>query len=173
MGAPHLYDDDIVTWAEQQVAALRALAARPDLSDAADWAHVIEGIESSGRSEWKGVVSQLRNAFVHIIKGFCDPDSLSRLAWAAETGACLGEARADYRPSMARIVDLDEAWRQAFRRAADELRPYGVTVPPGIPARCPFTLDEVLGEAFTYDLALRRLYEGLTGQSPADEDPTP
>ncbi len=50
MDQPTLYDDDIVTWADEQVAALRALAARSDLSNAVDWENVIEEIESVGRS---------------------------------------------------------------------------------------------------------------------------
>jgi hypothetical protein len=77
MDTATLYDDDIVTWSERQAAALRALAARPELSNAVDWDNVIEEIECLGRSEWKGVASQIRNALAHILKGYCDPDSLS------------------------------------------------------------------------------------------------
>jgi hypothetical protein len=77
MDTATLCDDDIVTWSERQAAALRALAARPELSNAVDWDNVIEEIECLGRSEWKGVASQIRNALAHILKGYCDPDSLS------------------------------------------------------------------------------------------------
>ncbi len=48
---PSLYDEDVVAWAEQQAAALRALGARPDLSNALDWENVIEEVESVGLSE--------------------------------------------------------------------------------------------------------------------------
>ena len=48
MDRPSLYDDDIVTWAEEQAAALRALGARTDLSNAIDWENVAEEVESVG-----------------------------------------------------------------------------------------------------------------------------
>lgn len=162
MDATTTYDDDIVTWAEQQAAALRDLAARPELSNVVDWNNVIEEIECLGRSEWKAVVSQLRNALAHVLKGYCDPDSLSRLGWSVETSNSLREARQDFRNSMRQNIDMDSVWKNAFRQASDALLPYAVIIPPAIPAPCPFTLDEVLDEAFTYDSAVQRLYELLT-----------
>ena len=158
MASPDLYDDDVVTWSEQQAAALRSLAARPELSSAVDWANVIEEIECLGRSEIKGVESQLRNALCHILKGFCDPDSLSREAWSADTVVFLDEARADFKSSMRQGIDLDRAWTRAFRLASEQLRPYRVIVPPGIPKRCPFSLAEMLGEDFTFGKAVRTLH---------------
>src|SRR5918993_3808711 len=107
MDTATLYDDDIVTWSERQAAALRALAARPDLSNAVDWDNVIEEIECLERSEWKGVASQIRNALAHILKGYCDPDSLSRVAWSIETSNSLREARDDFRNSMREHIDMD------------------------------------------------------------------
>ena len=50
MDQPSLYDDDTVTWADQQVAALRSLATRPELSNVLDWDNVAEEIEGVGRS---------------------------------------------------------------------------------------------------------------------------
>jgi hypothetical protein len=158
-----LYETDFVAWTEEQVAALRALAERPELSNAIDWENVIEEIECLGRSEWKGVASHIRNALAHILKGFCDPDSLSRQAWSSETAGFLDDARNDFRSSMRQHIDVDELWRRAFRRATIELKPYDVIIPPRIPERCPFTLDEILDEAFTYDLAVRKLHDLLTG----------
>ena len=166
MDAATLYDDDIVTWSERQVAALRALAARPELSNAVDWENVIEEIECLGRSEWRGLQSQLTNALAHILKGFCDPDSPSRAPWAIETGNFLQEVRRDFRNSMRAKIDLDGIWRAAFARASRELLVYRRRIPPGVPPRCPFTLDEILDEAFTYDSALSKLYEPIIGQQP-------
>jgi len=58
MDRPSLYDDDIVTWAEEQAAALRALGTRSDLSNAVDWANVAEEIESVGRSHLRACSSR-------------------------------------------------------------------------------------------------------------------
>ena len=161
MDAATVYDDDIVTWAEQQAAALRELAAKPELSNAVDWENLIEEVETLGRSEWGGVASQIRNALAHILKGFCDPASLSRDAWSIETGNFLDQARDDYRPSMREKIDIDDLWRKAFRNASRELATYKRRIPPGIPRECPFTLDEILAENFDYETAVRRLYEHL------------
>lgn len=152
-----LYATDIVTWAEQQVAELRRLASLAP-SNAVDWENVIEEIECVGRSEWKGVESQLRNALAHILKGFCDPDSMSRRAWKVEVAGFLVEARHDYRPSMRRLIDLDRAWADAMRLAVTELHAYNFRVPPGIPAKCPFTLDELLDEDFTLESGAAKLH---------------
>jgi hypothetical protein len=173
MDSATLYDDDILTWSEQQAAALRSLAARPDLSNAVDWGNVIEEIECLGRSEWKAVESQIRNALTHIIKAYCDPDSLSRQAWSAETSAFLDEARTEFRPSMRQQLDMERAWLRAFKRAVEDLRPYGVRIPPGIPPRSPFSLDEILSEAFSYETALKALYDRQREISPNSEDRTP
>jgi len=156
-----LYDDDIVTWAEQQAAALRELAAKPELSNVVDWENLIEEVETLGRSEWGGVASQIRNALIHILKGFCDPGSLSRNAWSVETGNFLDEARRDYRPSMRGKIEMDDLWHEAFRSASRELLAYKRRVPPGIPMTCPFELEQVLAPSFDYESAVRRLYELL------------
>jgi hypothetical protein len=152
-----LYETDVVTWADREVAELRRLA-EAGVTNSVDWANVIEEIESVGRSEWRGVRSQLVNALTHVIKGACDPDSLSRVGWGAETSLFLGDARDDFRPSMRQHLDIDDAWQSAFRRATDSLRPYGLLVPPGLPKACPFTLDELLANAFSYDDAVAKLH---------------
>ena len=41
MDTSTLYNDDIVTWAEQQASALRQLAAKPELSNAVDWENLL------------------------------------------------------------------------------------------------------------------------------------
>jgi Domain of unknown function DUF29 len=118
-----LYDDDIVTWSEQQAAALRELASKPELSNAVDWGNVIEEIECLGRSEWKGVAGHLRNALAHVLKEVCDPDSFSRRAWAVETNNSLLEARDEFRDSMRQHIDIHAVWSRAFKQTAQSLEP--------------------------------------------------
>lgn len=163
-----LYHDDVVTWADQQVAELRRLA-RTAPSNTIDWDNVIEEIESVGRSETSKIESWLENALEHVLKGFCDPDSLSRLAWSVETETFLRQARKRFRPSMRRLLDIDDIWRDAFAAARTALDAYGVPIPPGIPADSPFTLDDLLAEGFGYDLAVRRLYDDVKKRRGASE----
>ena len=74
MDRPSLYDDHIVTWAEEQAAALRALGARSDLSNAVDWENVAEEIESVGRSQLRAVEGLLVQALAHMLKRLSAPD---------------------------------------------------------------------------------------------------
>jgi hypothetical protein len=161
-----LYETDIVTWSERQVAELRRLAATAP-SNAIDWDNVIEEIECVGRSELVTVESLLENALLHVLKGVCDPGSLSRVAWSVETAGFLRQARKRYRPSMRRSLEVDEIWQDAFKGASDSLSAHRVSIPPGIPVTCPFTLDEILAESFTYDAAVRRLHAIVTKENPS------
>ncbi|HEV2603207.1 MAG TPA: DUF29 domain-containing protein [Microvirga sp.] len=163
MDAATLYDDDIVTWSEQQAEALRRLAAKPELSNLVDWTNIIEEIECLGRSEWRAVESLLIQALAHILKRYCDPDSLSRLAWEIETNTFLRDARRRYRPSMRQALDIDDIWRRAFEGASQELVTYKRRVPPGIPDRSPFPLNDLLEPSFTHETAVRQLYASLDG----------
>lgn len=74
MDRPSLYDDDIVTSAEEQAAALRALGARSDLSNAVNWENVAEEIESVGRSQLRAVEGLLVQALAHMLKRLSAPD---------------------------------------------------------------------------------------------------
>lgn len=149
MDASDLYDTDVVSWAEAQAVELRRISASAP-TNAVDWANVIEEIESVGRNEWRGVRSQLVNALDHMVRGIADPRSLSREAWAAEVGTFLADAQDDYRPSMAVHLDMDEIWVQAVRRATRNLAAYRIAIPPGVPARSPFRLAQLLSPTFSY-----------------------
>jgi hypothetical protein len=55
-----LYEDDIETWAELQVEALRRLAAMPGpWANKIDWENVIEEIEDVGSNQRRAVESLL------------------------------------------------------------------------------------------------------------------
>jgi uncharacterized protein DUF29 len=152
-----LYETDIVAWADRQVAELRRLA-ESRVTNTVDWANVIDEIESVGRSELTEVQSLIENALTHLIKALCDHNSLSKVAWRAETDGFLRQARRRFRPSMRQHLDVDVMWDEAFRAALDAIRPYRISIPPGIPTTSPFNLDELLDETMTFDLALPRLH---------------
>ena len=157
MAEPSLYDRDIVAWADQQAGALRRVAAIAP-GNTVDWANVIEEIECLGRSERSAVESLIENALEHLIKSLCDHDSLSKIQWGHEVERFLDDAREKYRPSMRKDLDIDRMWARGFRQATKTLNTYRLSIPPGIPATCPYTLDELLDETFTFDAALRKLH---------------
>lgn len=168
MPEPSLYHDDVVAWADQQVEALRRLAAEAP-SNAVDWDNVIEEIECLGRSEVSAVRSLIENALEHVLKSLIDHDSLSKIAWGREVERFLEQARDKFRRSMRQNLDTETMWGRAFRAATRDLETYRVSIPPGIPATCPYTLDEILDEKFTFDTALRRLH-AVVEKWPRDGD---
>jgi phytoene/squalene synthetase len=118
---------------------------------------VIEEIESLGRSQLQAVESLLENAFIHILKIFADPASLSQRQWRVETAGFLKGARKRFRPSMARAIDLAEIWREAIDSAERELKAYDRVPPANIPLVCPFGLEDILDQAFDDNRAVQAL----------------
>jgi hypothetical protein len=115
------------------------------------------------------VEAGLRLMLVQAIAGYCDPDSLMRHERIQRTFAGQSEAERDMSTSMRARLDLDRLWREAFDQAMTEIPRRVLGVPPGIPRTCPFTLDELLAEDFTYDRAVERLYVLLTSWRPKAE----
>ena len=157
-----LYDADVLSWSEQQAAALRRLE-RSGVSVAVDWDNVIDGIEQVGLAELHKAEDQIRVMLGHAIKGYCHTDSHSRIRWSIETGKSQLQLGRYLTESMRPRIDLDRLWQEAFDLAMPVVAPEVLSIPPSIPPRCPFTLDELLDDEFTYDSAVRRLYGLLTG----------
>lgn len=168
MSGKTLYDSDVLTWSEEQAVALRQLE-RSGMSTDLDWDHVVAGIKQVGLAELRRAEGQIRVIFGHAIKGFCDPDSHSRIRWSIETGHSQRQLKRYFTESMRPRIDLNRLWREAFDRAMPVVRPEILSVPPGIPRDCPFTLDELMAEDFTYDRAVERLYVLLTSWRPKAE----
>jgi len=142
-----LYQDDVETWAELQVAALRRLATMPGpWANIIDWENVIEEIESLGSEQRRAVESLLENAFAHALKIEADPDSLSAEHWKGEVTAFLDQARAKMKPAMRSRIDMDKIWQNACKQASISLEAFDRTMPE-VPQRCPCSFDEVMNGA--------------------------
>ncbi|WP_375462146.1 DUF29 domain-containing protein [uncultured Enterovirga sp.] len=138
-----LYEEDIETWAEIQVAALRRLAAIPGpWSNVIDWENVIEEIDDLS-SDRKAAESLLRNAFAHLLKAAADPDSLAVRRWRVDTSDFLDQARVKLKNSMRQRLDLDRVWMDARDAATNSLKEYDRALPPDIPRSCPFSFDDI------------------------------
>lgn len=165
MDQPSLYDDDIVTWAEQQAAALRALGERSDLSNVIDWENVAEEIESVGRSQIRAVESLLAQMLAHCIKRLSAPDVPSATNWRQEIGTFQIAAMGRYERAMRQRIDMDRVWSTAIEHASNGLTIYGDTLLPHLPTRCPLTPDELLASPFDIDTALRKIAISTTARS--------
>lgn len=165
MDQPSLYDDDIVTWAEQQASTLRELARRPDLSNILDWENVAEEIESVGRSQINAVESLLAQTLAHLLKRLSAPDTLVVEHWRKEAGTFQIAATTRYERSMRQRLDWDKIWSLAQAQAKLGLTLYGDRLLPHLPSRCPLGPDELLVTPFDLDAAMRRIAESTTLKS--------
>jgi hypothetical protein len=157
-----LYDTDIVAWADRQVEELRRLA-EAGVTNAVDWANVIEEIESVGRSERHAVESLLINALTHLLKMVGDPDSLSARAWRQEIVTFLDQAARRVTGSARAGLDLEELWRDALARARSSLELYDRALPPDLPTNCPFVVTDLLGKEVDVDALIATLRTGGRG----------
>ena len=166
MDQPSLYDDDTVTWADQQVAALRSLATRPELSNILDWQNVVEEIESVGRSEIGRVESAVSQMLIHVLKYASAPEAQSTKSWRKEVLIFQASVERNYRASMRQRIDWERLCANAKKLADASLNLFGDTLLGGLPDRMPFTPEEMAADGFDMDRALERLAEAL--KSPPD-----
>jgi hypothetical protein len=133
-----LYDEDIITWSEQQAELLRRRA-----SNALDWDNLAEEIEDVGRSQLRAVQSHLAQALLHDLKAEAWPLSPEVPHWRAEARGQRDDARAAFTPSMTQRMDVAALYRRALRRMPETI---DGQPPLPVPEVCPVTLDEVLAE---------------------------
>ena len=136
-----LYTADILLWSDQQADLLRRLARGERVNDAIDWDHVIEEVESVGRSERHAVESLLTRAMEHLLKLHGWPDGPGG-HWRHEARVFLSDAAARWTPSMRQTIELALLYATArglvSRMTVDE-RP-----PAPLPAVYPYTLDDLI-----------------------------
>jgi Domain of unknown function DUF29 len=143
-----LYAEDVETWAELQIEALRRLAAMPGpWANALDWENVIEEIEDLGSGQRRSVESLLVEAFAHILKIAADPESLSAEHWKNEVQNFWTQAQEAGKPAMRSRIDMEKIWRRACKLASDSLDAFDRTL-PAVPRSCPYCFDDVLDREF-------------------------
>ncbi|MGU3668786.1 DUF29 domain-containing protein [Methylobacterium sp. A49B] len=155
MDRPSRHDHDIVSWAEEQAAALRALAERPDLSNAVDWENVAEEIESVGRAHLRAVEGLLIQTLAHLLKRASAPLAPASLHWRAEIATFQITAWNAYEPSMRQRLNWPRIWKSAVTAAEAGLGAYGNELLPGLPDSCPIVPEDLLNDRFDVDHALR------------------
>ncbi len=137
-----LYDRDVLAWSEHQAALLRRLAAGERLNETVDWAHVIDEVETVGRSELHGCENLLQQGIVHLLKHHAWPGSQYTAHWRAETRGFLAQGRRYFSPSMRQRIDLAGIYRHALAQVRDTLGDASEPLP--LPDACPFALDDLL-----------------------------
>ncbi|HEV2302224.1 MAG TPA: DUF29 domain-containing protein [Stellaceae bacterium] len=149
--ADELYEQDFLRWTEKQAAALRrAKGSNLPL----DWENLAEEIESLGKSERKGLRSQIRRILRPLFKLTASPASAPRPGWEES----IRDARAEIddilrdSPSLRREIAglVSEQAPIAAKFAAADLTGYDKAA-GAVRARLEkggFTAEEVLGDWF-------------------------
>jgi hypothetical protein len=140
-----LYEDDIVTWSEQQAELLRRAARGKHINDQLDWSNIIEEVESVGRGETDAVMSLLSNAMGHKLRLIEWPEDPAVRHWRHEIRVWLAQVAKRHRASMHIKTALADLWQDATLDAGGPMLDAG---PPSIalPEACPWTLDQLLAE---------------------------
>ncbi len=154
MASERLYDTDFYAWTQQQAEKLREV--RDNRLDAENLA---EEVADLGRSELQATKGHLRQMLIPLIKAAFSPADQPNAGWRAEVGLHHAQALDHVSSSMRDKIDLPRLWQQALTYAGRALADYGE---PDLPADlpCPYTLDELLSDAFDVDAAVDRLKAG-------------
>jgi hypothetical protein len=140
-----LYDQDFCAWTDQQARLLRA----GHLAEA-DVAHLIEEIESMGRSERRELVNRLVILLLHLLKWQYQPalrDNSWRLS-IKEQRLRLSAHLAD-NPSLKSY--LGPAIEQAYRLALIEAERRTGLPEAQFPPVCPYGFEQMLDDGFWPD----------------------
>src|SRR5258706_447504 len=123
-----LYDEDFVTWTEQQAEALRS-AARGSTNQPVDWENLAEEIESLGKSDRRELRSQIYRVIRHLAKLQFSPAAEPRDGW--RDSVTDGRKRAELiladSPSLTSQLDqfVSEEGPSAVERAVADLDEFG------------------------------------------------
>jgi hypothetical protein len=143
-----LYEADFYAWTREQAKELRRLArTRPNVP--LDLAHIAEEIRDLGKSEYEAVFSLTQRIIEHLLLIEHSPASDQRLHWADEIDDFCDQIDRRLSPSIRRRLkrEFDTAFARASRRVRRKMERYGETQATAtLPQRCPYTLEQVLGE---------------------------
>lgn len=138
------YDTDVVAWADEQAALLRA----GKLSQL-DLEHIADEVEDVGKSARRELLSRMVILLAHLLKWTAQSDRRSR-SWEKTIRFQRGEVEDHLQdvPSLRSSLDDPEwrarAWQRAVRLAEAET---GLETEE-FPATCPWTLEQILGPDF-------------------------
>lgn len=143
------HDEDFYEWAQRQARLLHEGRFHE-----ADIDHIVEEIESLGRSDLSAAGSLAVRIMEHLLYLKLSPSELPRAHWKGELIVRRGQLSDRLRdsPSLQRkLADaFDEQWRRARRLALVKLGERdGIR---NMPTDNPFTLEQVLDEEFFPDL---------------------
>jgi len=139
-----LYRSDFYLWALEQARLLRA-----ERFHEVDLEHLAEEVEGLAAANWNAVRSHARNIIEHLLKLQYSPAQEPRNAWRHTVRMQRQQLEDVLTPTLRRDLENDLGRQYArTRRVLDAtLRDYGEhRAADALPAECPYTLDEILGD---------------------------
>ena len=143
-----LYQVDFCAWTRQQALALRRFArTRPNLP--LDLEHIAEEIQDLGKSERDTVFSLAQRIIEHFLLIEHSPATDQRLPWADEIDGFRDQMKRKLSPTIRRHLkrDLRAVYADGRRAVERKMRRYREDrAADALPATCPYTVDQVLGD---------------------------
>jgi hypothetical protein len=143
-----LYQADFYAWTRQQALELRRFArTRPNLP--LDLEHLAEEIQDLGKSERDAVLSLAQRIMQHLLLIEHSPATEQRAHRADEIDELRAQIKDKLSASIRRHLkrDLGEVYANGRRIVGRKMGRYGEReATAGLPAQCPYTLDQVLGD---------------------------
>ena len=143
-----LYESDFYAWTQAQARELRRFARlRPNA--ALDLAHIAEEIRNSGKSERDTVFSLAQRIIEHFLLIEHSPATDRRLHWADEIDQFRTRMKRKLSPTIRRHLKaaLGELFGDARALVARKMERHGEgQAAAALPAACPYSLDQILGD---------------------------
>jgi Domain of unknown function DUF29 len=143
-----LYDEDFFAWTRLQAREVRRLArTRPNLP--LDLAHIAEEIADLGTERRDSLRSWTARIIEHLLLLEHSPAREPRRGWIDEVVNFRSEIDERLTPTLRRDLTrrLDRLYDRGRRNLRRKLELYGeAEIAARLPERCPYTLDQVLGD---------------------------
>jgi hypothetical protein len=134
-----LYDEDLLAWAEQQVAHLRA-----GQLDRVDVEHLIDELEAMAGKLRRELKNRLRVLVAHLLKWEAQPKRRSR--WAASIAEQRDQIEALLEENPSLRGDLEDVARSAYPRAVRLAAIETGLSREAFPAELPYDRKSLLGD---------------------------
>ena len=139
------YEDDLHSWAREQVALLRAGQV-----DALDLDNIAEELSDVGSEQYDKLESAIEVLLAHMLKWDHQPERRSR-SWSltiAEQRVRIDKQLRRNPGLKSRIVEaITDGYRLGRLRAAREMK----RSPNTFPEECPYTWDDILNRPFEFE----------------------
>jgi hypothetical protein len=151
-----LYESDFYAWTQAQAKELRRLAhTRPNLP--LDLKHIAEEIRDLGKSEYEVAFSLTQRILEHLLLIEHSPATDQRLHWSDEIDTFRDQIDRKLSPTIRRQLkrEFAEAFARARRRVQRKMERHGERqAAAALPADCPYTVEQVLGDWLPGDAPL-------------------